>query len=393
MSVEQLIKRAFQLYKTNTEQRKLQTKPQYYFGYLKGGNELITKELLRTNPFGDNDELTVINHGNIACFKSQDKNLIASITAYLEEVIKGTNHFLLKEIKEANAPGWLSKYMTQKSLFDSYATSSGYCINSQQQMLTHFKQQQIKDKETNEWRHEQEQIKATVMQRSFHEEFKFIVDYVQCAFEGHTPEDIAAALNDVVNCLINDLEQHHYCLAERYAAQDERYAIADYLNTACQVKTGSDFKFFEPEKCENINTIDTHTHWQEMRKKVRQVIRNQLPNLFPKSLKQLLDDEEAQIPSPPPFNGLTLEATGSFGFSKRVHPKQLRYDQQEQGNQWLDVFCGALVAHYHQYIEVKQTEFIRQQMISLSDALITDSAIDCDAALLSAYKCAGEITH
>jgi 4-aminobutyrate aminotransferase-like enzyme len=107
----------------------------------------------------------------------------------------------------------------------------------------------------------------------------------------------------------------------------------------------------------------------------------------------LLDDDEAAIPKVVPFKGLDLASAGSFPFAKRVSPGSLRYDEQEQGNKWIDVFAGAIVAHSHQYIELKQDEYIRRQLVALSDKLIDDNSIKVTEALVEYYVGAARITR
>lgn len=194
---------------------------------------------------------------------------------------------------------------------------------------------------------------------SFRDEFEHIITYMQQAFSGESPETIRHAMITILDVMQNEMRDNHYVMISNSAAIEERVALGDAIRS----QTGGDrnailayaeIACFDPESIDTLNTINQNTLWKRTRKQVANRLHEHLPNLTPNGLDALLKDEGATIAPQPPFNGLLIETLGAFPFRKRVNPHNLRYDEQEQGNRWIDVVAGAIVCHYHTFLEIKQ---------------------------------------
>jgi hypothetical protein len=389
MHITTLIDKSLTAYESKLEQ-KVKPAPKTHYGYFRAATTGIAEAVLAAIPFINSSEFRIFKHEYIVGFASEELALVQSAIDYIEGVIKQSNRILLNDIKV----GWLPDYLARKDLFGSFSQMGAYRFTSDESAKTHYDEQVQNRKADKAYIDSKKQMQATIIERSYDEEFQYIIDYICSEFEGHEGKDIANKLQQIQDFLRLDISTNAYTLAKKDTAHDERYAIYALLRHLSETDESIayyDIIGYSPEKDAEITLPDTHRHWEKMRREVKKMLDKTLPNLIPKSLDALLKDEDAVIPETIAFKGVNLEGLGSFGFAKRVHPSSLRYDQQEQGNSWKNVVAGAIVAHFHMYLEAKQGDFIRYEMFKLADMLIKNPKINIKSQLSGFYKQASSI--
>lgn len=205
----------------------------------------------------------------------------------------------------------------------------------------------------------------------FRDECEHIITYMQQAFSGESVDAIRQVMITVLDMMQNDMRDNRYVMISDSAAIDERVALGDAIRSQHEgdmkaTLAYADIACFNPEFVDTLNTLNQNTLWQRTRRQVANTMRENLPNLMPNGLEALLKDEGATIAPQPPFHGLLIETVGAFPFHKRVNPRNLRYDEQEQGNRWIDVVAGAIVCHYHTFIEIKQNAYLARALTDLT---------------------------
>jgi hypothetical protein len=215
-------------------------------------------------------------------------------------------------------------------------------------------------------------LPTVVCNTNFKDEFAHITDYIVNAFYGETEDTIRTQMDAIFDLMVSDIRDNQYVMISDSAASDERCDLGEYLRSIKdEVKTKrlisyAEIVCFNPDDSDELNTLDQNKLWRKTRKQVANIFRKNMPNLKPKGLFELLENEDAVIKEQPSFNGITIETIGAYPFHKRVTPRNLRYDQQEQGNSWSKVVAGAIVCHYHTFIEIKQNEHFRLALLELT---------------------------
>lgn len=209
-------------------------------------------------------------------------------------------------------------------------------------------------------------LSTLIANTSFKDEYANITDYMVAAFEGETEDKIRAVMDKILTLMMNDIKDNRYVMISDSPAVDEVIKLGNLIRSIDDSKrieritTYCEISTFNPIGEKSLNTISQSKLWESTRRKVANIFHKALPNLTPIGLNALLEDENALIPTQPEFNGLLIETLGAFPFRKRVSATSLRYDQQEQGNHWVNVVAGAIVCHYHTFLEIKQNRAVQQ---------------------------------
>lgn len=247
-------------------------------------------------------------------------------------------------------------------------------------------------------------LATTIFNTSFKDEFTHITEYMLAAFEGEPESKIRTVMDNILTLMMRDMQDNHYVMISDTGAVNETIALGEYLRSIksdnrtnlivayCEVST------FNPIREKSLNTVDQGKLWQATRRKVANIFRQSLPNLTPIGLNALLEDENATIPAQPEFNGLTIETVGAFPFRKRVSAHSLRYDQQEQANHWINVVAGAIVCHYHTFLEIKQNRILslainktRKELQKSPEALNAVNSDMMHSMMLNTYEAASRV--
>lgn len=221
-------------------------------------------------------------------------------------------------------------------------------------------------------------LATTIFKTQFKDEFVHLTDYIVSAFYGESEETICKQMIAIFNLMTFDMQQNNYVMISDAAASDERCELGEYLcNIEGENKTKSIMAFatitcFSPIGVDALNNINQNKLWEKTRRAVAKVIHKNMPNLKPKGLFELLGNEDATIDEQPSFTGLHIDSIRSLPFHKRITPINLRYDQQEQGNNWVDVLAGAIASHYHSFLEIKQDEYFRLSIVELTQKIKTN---------------------
>lgn len=242
----------------------------------------------------------------------------------------------------------------------------------------------------------------TIYNTSFRDEFAHIIDYMAAAFHGEEESKIRDVMRVIFSAMTTHAELHQYVMIAEYAAVDERVELDEVIrgndddNNKKRLLAYANVSVFRPKKRHGLNVVDQGKYWETIRRQVASLITEHLPKLMPNGLPELLEDDEAQVDAPPAFNGLKIETVGAFPFEKRLTPRNLRYDEQEQGNRWYNVVAGAIVAHYHTFLEIKQGEYYRRTLKQLTADIKQDPnhpvLEDTEAWLVETFKAASAIT-
>jgi hypothetical protein len=363
-----------------------------YYGCLYAGTEKIADELMEIIHSFTPPNVTYIQYKNLVSISSKNGESLKSVLGFLKDIINRTDEALIKESKV----GWLQDFLINKELLGSQvlSTGAGDACNNIEDVKELYKTKNEDNLKRSTYLAKIAQINDAVSDLSFDQEFQCIIDYMLAAFSGHSEDDLTEVLLLIKRVLINDLKAQSACLVKSSSASEERIAVRDYVNSRCEDNAG-DFTWshFDPSVHDDFNAIDKHEYWERMGATVSELLSSRLPMLKANHLDVLLEDEDAEIPTPPKFKGLDLDSGRSFSFAERVHPKNLRYDVQEQGYPWIDVLSGAIVAHYHMFVEAKQSESVRQQVIAFSDSLVDTPNVILADKIVEIYKIAQEITQ
>lgn len=209
-------------------------------------------------------------------------------------------------------------------------------------------------------------LSTLIANTSFKDEYSNITDYMVAAFEGEPEEKVRTVMSDILTFMTNEIKDNRYVMISDSAAADEVIKLGNLIRSINDDKrierivAYCEISAFNPIGEKSLNTISQSKLWESTRRKVANIFHKALPNLTPIGLNALLEDENASTPAQPDFNGLPIQTIGSFPFRKRVSPHNLRYDQQEQGNHWVNVVAGAIVCHYHTFLEIKQNRTLQQ---------------------------------
>lgn len=239
-------------------------------------------------------------------------------------------------------------------------------------------------------------LNTAITNTDFRDEFSNIADYMVSAFSGETESRIRQAMEEVLDTMLSELRHHQYVMISGNGIINEVSCLGNAIrNAEKDIKADllvayTDIICFQPDEAKALNLTNQSELWERTRKDVRNIISKALPNLYPVGLNELLEDEEATIDPQPNFNGLLIQTVGSFPFRKKVSPPSLRYDQQEQGNHWLNVVAGAIACHYLTFIEIKQDQFLKQalsELVKLTDNDLTKLlTMDIKQFMITTYK-------
>jgi hypothetical protein len=228
-----------------------------------------------------------------------------------------------------------------------------------------------------------------VIKTSFKDEFKNIENYIVKAFNGESEKDIRNCFQEVLEKMMEISEINRYSMVSEHGCLEDKISLGHVMKKNNMLLSYISFVSFSKYDHEEINTIDSLKYWNSTRRLISKIIQNSLPNLVPNHLNELLENQEAVIPEQPKFDGVTLETAGAFPFHKRVNPQSLRYDIQEQGNSWLKVVTGAIVCQYHQFLQIKQDNYITKNLKDLKSRVANndfDKNINCTDWLINKYQ-------
>lgn len=209
-------------------------------------------------------------------------------------------------------------------------------------------------------------LSTLIANTSFKDEYVNIIDYMIAAFEGEPEDKIRTVMDSILTIMMNDIKDNRYVMVSDSPAVDESIKLGNLIRSINddkrieRIMAYCEISAFNPIGEKSLNTVRQNKLWESTRRKIANIFHKALPNLTPVGLNELLEDENASTPTQPDFNGLLIETVGAFPFHKRVSASSLRYDQQEQGNHWVNVVAGAIVCHYHTFLEIKQNHVVQQ---------------------------------
>ena len=167
-----------------------------------------------------------------------------------------------------------------------------------------------------------------------------------------------------------------YLFADQYIDHDERMAVQSL--TFSNPKKYKPFSFLlrTPE----ITRPDKQKVWDSQRSFVKKLLLARLPYLQIKSKEQLTAKDRYR------FVGLQFGCCLTASFEERLQPVNLEFDADNCTNSWLNVFAGAIVAHYHEFLEVKQNAYIKEAIQGICEKVIDDNNLDLNQSFLNIYQ-------
>ena len=389
-TTESLINDTFQAYLQETATTKPEVLKTHY-GYLYAANERIADELMTVVRPYITSEVHVLQHKSLVSFSSKNHRSLKYVIALIGDIISRSDQLLIKDVKT----GWLTEFLNNKELFGSEVllTHAGCACYNMDDVISLYKTKRKERHGRSTYLTNVAQLNKDVMKQDYDSEFQHIIDYILSACHGHNETEIINALLNIKTILINDLKEQSPYFIKSSAAADERRAVYEYVQSKAPDNTKNmAWISFDPS-VNGFNIVDIHEYWQTMGATVSGMLLSTLPLLKVNYLDELLEDEDKVIPNPPEFRGLDLDTGRIFGFGVRVCPRNIRYDVQEQGHSWRDVLSGAIVAHYHMFIEAKQNESVREQVTAFSDTLVGNPGANLSDKIVEIYRNAQQITQ
>lgn len=117
--------------------------------------------------------------------------------------------------------------------------------------------------------------------------------------------------------------------------------------------------------------------WAACAKRLEAHINKNAPGITLKGLSELLEDEDAKVDKHIAFTGIDLSHDYVADMNKRLSPRTLRYDIQEQGYRQSEQLAGAIAAYYLTVMELKQEAKFKELLIEHSKVMDKEPFFDC----------------
>jgi hypothetical protein len=379
------ISQAFTRFQEKNEAQLALVKPKTFVSSLFTKDEETLKAILATIPYANAPEFRIIKSTRTACFYTESKDIHTSLVNDINGLTNEFNQLLLTHTGDID---WLEKYKNEKDVKGTRFDAERHIVESQK-AVNNFELEQLKnEKKSFQYDSKLEQLHNIIKERSFDDEIIAITDYMAAEFSGYNSHEY---LHELLKTVFVTLKSNVRGLlfADEYAGQGERIALTEYTFANKDIFN----PFYFNMDLSEFKRPNIHQLWCSERERVSVLIKNTFPKLSRNNLSVLLRDEEASIPDTAVFQGLALSGCRTPTLEERLTPKNLRYSQQEQGVKWVDVLAGALVAHYHEFLQIKQSVFIAGKLKSLAADMVNDHSLDLTELTKSILANAAEIAE
>jgi hypothetical protein len=354
-----------------------------YSAQLRATSEKILNEILANIKGINSPGLRILKKENVALLFSESKSVIDECEADIHGVRKKYNHLLLVQDK---CKGWLTDYLNQKDISETYLCSQRHNIETTEHLDSVINQHNTSLQETARYNEIEASNLKKIKNHSLKTELLAIASYMEVEFTGF---DSSAQLHETLSIIFERLKTltKGLLFSNEHVDLSERIVIAAYLSKQTNTHISGLYS------SDTLSRPNLHKYWKQDKETVKNILKDSLPKLKPSKLDALLKDEDATILEPINFTGFSEQDSRERNFAQRLHPKALCYDIQEQGSDLRDLIAGAIVAHYHSFIESKQGAYITEQVYLLSDEILNTQPVNFEERLVEINAKASLYTH
>lgn len=372
------IEDAFESRQAQAAQKAALIKPITYKFSINTKEASTLTDILSILPYVNTPEMRILKTDTFACFFTENKSIFTSLVDDTEGLIEIFNANLLTQNTQAQ---WLTQYINDKNICGTSVSKQVQASENIASVISESEKNIKYREEDTRYKNEINALHMAISNKAFDEEITAICDYIEKEFKGFGEP---GALHDLLTKFYLSIKEEcsPYFFANEHADQKERFILGDFVRA--NKPTYKSFSSFV--RCDELQRPNNHKLWENHRKALFTFIGIKLPELSRNHLSALIKDEETVIPETTPFTGLKLTGCRTQTLEQRLKPRNLYYCQQEQAIKWQHVFAGALVAHYHEFLEVKQSAYIKKNVAKLADELIQNPTLELKAAITEIYK-------
>lgn len=291
-----------------------------------------------------------------------NKDLLNLIVSRVDAFKNAFNDLLLDQVSGDN---WLEDYLSLKDFGIDYV-SEVHKVSSPEVFRKHMAENLSHRGKMLKHRfdiHDQHEKSASM---TFMDVVNDLSDFIVDNCEGYGSEEkVRKALFSLVKTL--EAQAASTFFLDTHYSQDGQFALEEY----CRHHRPEDLMINYDAKYDLINLNskiagDQRVLYDTVMPASKSLLKKTFPDLSMKGLEILLEDEDAEVGLTKGFKGLAISGIRSDGFEDRMHPQNLRYRIQEQGDSLHECLGNAIIAYAYDLMRYRHEHAHKQALIEFS---------------------------